>query len=53
MSPPRFASNAPNCSAASITYFFQSNWEWGTVWARNLADHASINYVTAIAAAQA
>ncbi len=39
-------------SAAATAYFFQYSWRWGTVWGRNLADHAPINYVTAIAAAR-
>jgi hypothetical protein len=39
-------------SAASIAYFFQYSWKRGTVRVRNLADHAPINYVTAIAVAQ-
>lgn len=43
---------AADRSAASIAYFFQYSWRRGTVWVRNLADHAPVNYVTAIAAAQ-
>jgi hypothetical protein len=39
-------------SAGSCAYFFQYSWKWGTVRVRNLADHAPINYVTAVAAAQ-
>lgn len=39
-------------SAASVAYFLQYSWRWGAVRVRNLADHAPINYVTAIAAAQ-
>ncbi|HYL86207.1 MAG TPA: lipase family protein [Candidatus Angelobacter sp.] len=37
---------------AGISYFFRYAWKPGNVLARNLADHAPINYVTAIGAAQ-
>jgi hypothetical protein len=36
---------------AGISYFFRYAWRPGNVWARNLADHAPINYATALAAA--
>lgn len=37
-------------SRAAIVYFLQYGWKRGNVWFRKLADHAPINYVTAIAA---
>jgi hypothetical protein len=37
---------------AATAYFFKYKWRAGTVRFRNLADHAPINYATALAAAQ-
>jgi hypothetical protein len=37
-------------SRAATAYFLHYGWKRGNVWFRKLADHAPINYVTAIAA---
>lgn len=37
---------------AQLDYALHYSWRWGNVWLRGLADHAPINYVTAIAASQ-
>ena len=38
---------------ARVAYFLRYAWKWGNVRSRDLADHAPINYVAAIAAAEA
>jgi hypothetical protein len=36
--------------SARLEYALYYAWKWGTPWVRGLADHAPINYITAIAA---
>jgi hypothetical protein len=49
---PGSSLNAGDQFRAQLSYALQYAWRWGNVLVRGLADHAPINYISAIAAAE-